>query len=133
MVQRDKVQDKDKNTLKVACWNCGGNNLQGRMNEIKALASINKLDIFGVVECCLKAEDDKTLVEMEGYDLLVEGGISVRRRSAARVVVFIRSSLAYQQLKVLNHEFKHISPYRLGQGRGGRSGVENGGSIGCLQ
>ena len=33
----------------------------------------------------------------------MEGSISVKRRSAARVVVFLKSNLAYQQLKVLNH------------------------------
>ena len=88
----------------MAFWNCGGNNLQGRTPKIKALASINNLDIFGVVECCLKTEDDKSLVNMDGYDLLVEGGISVTRRAAARVVVYIKSTLAYQQVKVLNND-----------------------------
>ena len=34
----------------------------------------------------------------------MEGSISVKRRSAARVVVFLKSNLAYQQLKVLNHD-----------------------------
>ena len=77
---RKEIEDNEKNTLKVACWNCGGNNLQGRMSEIKSLLSINRLDIFGIVECCLKAEYDETLVNIEGYDLLVEGGISVKRR-----------------------------------------------------
>ena len=74
------------------------------MSEIKALTSLNRLDMFGVVECCLKLEDDKSLVEMEGYDLLIEEGIYEKRRSAARVVVYIKSNLAYQQLQVQNHD-----------------------------
>ena len=84
--QRQVIKETGTNRLKVACWNCGGNNLKGRMPEIKALANINKLDILGVVECCLKSDDDKALVDMEGYDLLVEDGINMKRRAAARVV-----------------------------------------------
>ena len=61
---RKEIEDNEKNTLKVACLNCGGHNLQGQMSEIKSLLSINKLDIFGIVECCLKAEYDKTLVDI---------------------------------------------------------------------
>ena len=99
-----EIQENKTNTLKVACWNCGGKNLVGRISEIKALAILNRLDIFCVVECCLKVEDDRSLVEMEGYDLLVEEGIYEKRRSAARVVVYIKSNLAYQQLKVRNHD-----------------------------
>ena len=99
--QRQVIKETGTNRLKVACWNCGGNNLKRRMPEIKALANINKLDILGVVECCLKSDDDKALVDMEGYDLLVEDGINMKRRAAARVVVYIKSSLAYQQVHVI--------------------------------
>ena len=64
-------------------------------------AYVNQLDILRVVECCLKSEDDKALVGMEGYDLLVEDGINMKRRAAARVVVYIKSSLAYQEVHVI--------------------------------
>ena len=104
----------------MAFWNCGGNNLQGRTPKIKALASINNLDIFGVVECCLKNKDDKTLVEMAGYDLLVEEGINATKRAAARVVVYIKSTLAYQQVKVLNNDLNLIPDVWLKAGHKGK-------------
>ena len=51
-----EVQENKTNTLKVAYWKCGGNNLVGQISEIK---------------------------------VLVEQGIYEKRRSAARVVVYI--------------------------------------------
>ena len=82
--RRIEIEENESHSLKVACWNCGGNNLHGRINEIKALLSINKLDILGIVECCLKAEYNKMLVNIEGYDLLVEGGISVKKKISSK-------------------------------------------------